>query len=31
MKQNLKDLFAACVLALIFATLALAYFDVLVA
>lgn len=31
MKQTLLDLFAACVLGLIFATLALAYFDVLVA
>lgn len=31
MKQNLKDLFAACVVGLLFATLALSYFDVLVA
>lgn len=31
MKQTLKDLFVACVVGMLFATLALAYFDVLVA
>ena len=30
MRQFILDIFAACVLGLLFATLALAYFDVLV-